>query len=317
MKKLIATLVLIAMTLFALSSCYLMPGLEKTEKVTIGVMSGPTGMGMAKLMNDTSADSEKYDFKIYSDPALATADLANGTVQMLCLPTNLAANLSIKKDDYISTIAINCLGSLYVVTNSNTTISDISDLEGKTIYASVPTSTTGPIINYILEKNNVNAEIVFEADHQALAKKVITNQVDIAILPEPVVSNALSKNTSFSIDLNLSEEWNKVSDEPLTMGCIVVRNDFLEKYETTVNVFLRHYKNSINYIANPYNLESAAQMIVDANILTDVTVAKSALEHLEGSIVYIDGVEMENALKNFYDAIGNAQPSDDFYYKKW
>ena len=99
------------------------------------------------------------------------------------------------------------------------------------------------------------------------------------------------------------------------MGCIVVRNDFLTEYKATVDAFLTEYKASITYINNKDNLDEAANMIVENGIIPKLQIAKSALKNLEGSIVYIDGEDMQSALIAFYDAIGNNQPSQEFYYK--
>ena len=133
--------------------------------------------------------------------------------------------------------------------------------------------------------------------------------------PEPKATAAMKQNLAYSIDLNLSKEWDKVSNEPLTMGCIVVRNDFLKEHKSVVDKFLVEYKESINYVGSPDNHDVAAQLIVDAGILPQLPIAKSALTNLYGSIVYIDGNEMESALKGFYDAIDQVKlPGDDFYY---
>lgn len=317
MKKLFSTLLLFAMIATLLVSCN-NPETPPTEPTTIniGVMSGPTGMGMAKLINDAGADSELYKFSIYTTPTDATADLASGALDMLCLPTNTAANLANKKADYISVLAVNTLGSLYLLTDKDTEIKSIADLEGKTIYASVPSSTTGPIINYLLEKNNVSATVEFEPDHDELVKKVVSGAAPIVVLPEPKVTAALTKNSEYSVDLNLSTEWSKVSETPLTMGCIVVRNDFLNENKAAVDAFLEKYEESIEYVNNSANNESAAQMIVGAGILPQLPVAEKALTNLYGSISYIDGTEMKTALKGFYAAIGIASPADAFYYEK-
>ena len=314
MKKIFAILILIALLVISLASCF---GSVDTEKINIGVMSGPTGMGMAKLMSDNKENTVKYEFRIYNDPNSATADLANGTVDMLCLPTNLAANLSIKQKDYISTIAINCLGSLYLLSDGSTNISSINDLDGKTVYTSVKTSTTGPILRYILENAGVNATVEDSvyADHDSLVAAIKSGEVELAVLPEPKASAALIQNTNYSIALNLSTEWELVSNEPLTMGCIVVKNDFLTECKATVDAFLTEYKASITYINNKDNLDAAANMIVENGIIPKLQIAKSALKNLEGSIVYIDGEDMQSALIAFYDAIGNNQPSEEFYYK--
>ena len=310
MKKITALILIVSLVTMLLCSCK-----KDDTKIKIGVMSGPTGMGMAQLMTDDSAQ-DKYEFFVRSKPTDATAELANGDLDMLCLPTNTAANLAASQKDYITVLAINCLGSLYLMTDGNTEIKSVKDLEGQTIVASVASSTTGPIINFILNQNNVNATVEFEDDHDTLVARVKKGDAPIVILPEPKASAALKQNSTYSIDLNLSEEWDKISDEPLTMGCIVVRNDFLANHRRVVKKFLEDYKASIEYIGNEENLESAAQMIVDAGVLPQLPIATSALGNLYGSIVYIDGDDMEKALKGFYDAINQAKlPDDDFYYE--
>ena len=315
MKKIISATLALAIllaTLLTFTSC------GKSEKINVGVMNGPTGMGMAKLINDAGKDSELYGFHPYADPQVATADLANGTLDMLCLPTNTAANLSIKEEDFITVIAINTLGSLYLLTDADTKIESIDELEGATIYTSVKNSTTRPILEYVLESAGVNATINDDtyADHDSLTAAIKDNEVAIAVLPEPKATAAIINNGTYSIDLNISEEWDKISDEPLAMGCIVVRNDFLEDNKSEVDAFLAEYKKSIEYINDKANLESSVQMIVGAGIIPKAPVAKKALGNLYGSIVYIDGADMKSALKKFYTAIGNNQPSDEFYYEK-
>ncbi|MBE6635286.1 MAG: ABC transporter substrate-binding protein [Ruminococcaceae bacterium] len=322
MKKLLSLILALTLLVTALSSCSLFDtdnggasnGDTENVKINIGVMSGPTGMGMAKLMNDNAGNEENYSFKVYSDPTIGTTDLIAKDLDMLCLPTNAAANLSKKSD--VSVIAINCLGSLYLLTDSDNTITSINELEGKTIYTSVPTSTTKPIIDFILKKNNVNATIEVVSDHDSLVKMLATGEAPIAILPEPKVTAALSANKSYSVALNLSEEWSNVSDTPLTMGCIVVRNEFLNDYKSAVDKFLTEYKASIEYVGDIKNKDSAAQMIVDAGVLPKLGVAKGALGNLYGSIIYQDGAEMKASLLGFYDAIGLARPADSFYYEK-
>ena len=297
------------MLLFTLASCGL-----RTD-IRVGVMSGPTGMGMAKLMND-SGDNSNYTFSLYSTPEEATADLVNGDIDMLCLPTNVAANLY-NKNGKIKVLAINTLGSLFLLTSPNVTVNSVKDLSGKTIYASVPTSTTGPIINYILSQNNVEANVEFVADHQALAAKVIKGEVDYAVLPEPIVTNALTKNANYKVALNLTTEWQNVSSEPIVMGCIVVREEFFNNNKNAVLRFLDKYEDSIDFIEDIANHDKSAQMILDQKIVPafkEISQVKRALTNLYGSIEFIDDEDMVRALKSFYTAIGQAQPDNSFYY---
>ena len=312
MKKILSLVLLMALTLTLLASC----APTDNTKITVGVMNGPTGMGMAKLMSDSGSDSELYAFETYSDPTVGVADLTSGKLNMLCLPTNTAATLATKKSDLLSVIAINTLGSLYLVTDEKNAVASFEELDGKTIYTSVAGSTTKPIVEYLLKKNNISANIVVEKDHDTLIAKVKSGGAPIAVLPEPKVTAGFMGSADYKVRLNLSTEWSKVSDTALTMGCIVVRNDFLADHKGAVDRFLNDYKASVDFIADEKNLEESASLIVSAGILPKLPVAKGALNNLKGSIVFIEGEEMELALREFYKAINQEVPNDGFFYEK-
>ncbi len=315
MKKLLTFLLLIAISLTAVVSCS-----GNNTQIKIGVMNGPTGMGMAKLINDAGEDSEKYSFTSFTSPKDATTALANGELDMLCVPTNLAANLAKSNPDYIQVAAINTLGSLYVITKDGVSVDSIDDLAGQTVYYGEPTSTTGPILNYILQQNEIEANLEVLATNELVGEKVAAGEISIAVLPEPKatvsINTAKKGGNIYSVALNLSEEWSDVSERPLTMGCIIVKKDFAKDNKKALDKFLSEYESSIAYVNNKNNLESAAEMIVNAGILPNAVVAKSALGNLYGSIVYIDGNGMKEALESFYTAIGLALPDDSFYYEK-
>ena len=317
MKKIIALLLTLILAVGVLVSCN-DPGDSETTTIKIGVMNGPTGMGMAKLINDNGIESEKYVFTSFSSPTDATASLANGELDMLCVPTNLAANLAKKTGDYITVAAVNCLGSLYVVTDGSVQLNSLADLDGKTVYCGEPTSTTPAILNYLFNLYDINVDLQIESTNEIVSAKMTAGEISIAVLPEPkataAILSAKQSSYNYSIALNISEEWDEKSDSPLTMGCIIVKNTFLAENKATVDAFLSEYKASIEYIADPANHDIAAQMIVDAGILPKLPVANSALTNLYGSIVYIDGSEMKTALEGFYNAIGYSLPSNSFYY---
>lgn len=317
MKKIIALLLTLVFAAFSLVACG-QPDEPELVTLKVGVMNGPTGIGMAKLIKDNGQESEKYVFSSFSSPTDATASLANGELDMLCVPTNLAANLAKKNADFISVAAINCLGSLYVVSDGSVELNSFSDLAGKTVYYGEPTSTTGSILNHLFELYDIEVNLVVESTNEAVSAKMVDGSISIAVLPEPKATAAIlaakQNNNAYSIALNISEAWSDKSTSPLTMGCIIVKNDFLEENKATVDAFLVDYKSSIEYIATPANHDTAAQMIVDAGILPKLPVAKAALTNLYGSIVYMDGTEMKTALEGFYTAIGYALPADSFYY---
>ena len=124
MKKLLSLLLVLATLMTLLFSC----SNPDDTIIRVGYMAGPTGMGMAKLVCDNN--TEKYEFTKYADTATAKADLTAGNVDIICLPTNEAAAYY-DKDSNLRMLAINCLNSLFLITDKETSVDDLSDLEGK------------------------------------------------------------------------------------------------------------------------------------------------------------------------------------------
>lgn len=303
MKKLIAFL--LVMMMVAAAAC------AQAETPRVGVLSGPTGMGLARMMGEPE---NGCSWQIYTAPTNAAADLAAGAVDILCLPTNTAAALSLKKEDFVTVLAVNCLGSLYLLTDAETQINSVADLEGRTVYASVPSSTTKPILETIFARSGVTVDLQWEADHDALSAQVIQGAVSIAVLPEPKATVAMTKAQGWKVALNISEAWNQVVETPLPMGCVVVRNAYLKAEPQAVADFLDACESSISFIGDPANRAESAQLIADAGILPAAGVAAKALDHLYGSITCLRGNEMKTALQGFYDVIAQQQPADAFYY---
>ena len=92
MKKIISLILTVILTIGILSSCN---APEEKTKLKVGYMTGPTGMGMAKLINDNGGvdGNDKYTFNNYvNNTQNAMADLVAGNVDIVSVPTNLAAN---------------------------------------------------------------------------------------------------------------------------------------------------------------------------------------------------------------------------------
>ena len=156
------------------------------------------------------------------------------------------------------------------------------------------------------------------ASHDDVIALMLKGDVDVAVLPEPkataAINQAKAQGINYTVKLNISEEWSKVTETALAMGCLAVRTDFAYDNRTDLNAFLEDYKKSINFIGNPENKEQAAALIVSAGIIPKAPIAKSALDNLYGSIVYQDGAEMKATLEGFYDAIGQAKPDERLFY---
>ncbi len=299
-----------------------------TTTVRVGLLSGTTGMGAAKMRKD---GDPRYHFTPYSVPDALLSDLIAGRVDLATLPTNAAAKLYNKTGGNIRMLALNTLGVLHVLDRTGS-IHSLDDLAGKTVYVPMAGQNPEYIFRHILEKNGLTGSVTVKtdiSDADALASALLADSgeyadVQIIVLPEPKVTvtemQAKQKGISCTDAIDLTVEWNKVESAPIPQGCLVARKDFLEAHPAAVNEFLAAYKDSIEYMTAPENLEAAAALLVEFEIIPKAPIAKAALP--ECSIAYLDGQEMKDSLTAFYailygfdpKSVGNTLPGNDFYY---
>lgn len=329
MKRFIGAILLLTMcasVLLTAVSC----GSNDVTKLDVGFMSGPTGMGMAKLIQNNGGveGNEKYKFYNYEDKTdNAMADLIAGDVDIVCVPTNLAASFY-NKNGGITVLAVNCLNSLYVVTDKSITLTSFDELEGQTVYTCL-SGTPKAILEHALAAAGVNATVSTSIDGETidtpkeLGELVQNGSLPIAAMPEPIITSALlaiqkagNTDIAYSIDLNVADAWSEGHTTPITMGCIVAKTDFVNQNKAAIDSFLADYKASVEYVGDADNLGSAANYVVESGIMGALPAAKKALGNLGGAIAYIDGADMKSALVAFYEAIGITLPADAFYYEK-
>ena len=340
MKTRLLSICLVAALLFSMSSCFLFEKKDNDNTtpnaaptINVYTLNGTTGFGMAKLMNDAKDNktTEKYNFSVQTDASAVTSALLNGSADIAALPTNAAANIYNKSEGGVVVLAVNTLGCLYLLTNQNATVTSFEDLRGKTVY--VPAQNPTFIFTYLCKQNGleIGKDITIDsttyAQPASLKDAVAAGAVDIAVLPEPMVTIAINaaksanNGTVITNAMDLTAAWNKVSPEgSLVQGCVVVRRAFLEQYPEAVENFLKEYKASIEYLST--NLDSAAQMIVDNGIFTNAGVAKKALPNC--NVCFLDGAAMKSAMETYLGilngiapaSIGGKLPADNFYYVK-
>ncbi len=325
MKKLIATLLILTLTLLGLVGCG-DDGKKDDTVIRVGYINGPTGMGMAKMINDNQ-DTGKYEFKFYQTPAAAKDALIAGDVDIACLSTDVAANVHNTVDDNTTALAINTLSALFLISDDGSvTAFDKANLDGKKIYT-IAQGTPYKVITALLAEYDIDAEVVTSVNGttlnspENLKDAIVNGSVSLAVVPEPALSGAFiaraaSEKSPYTVVTNLGDVWDAEIDTPMAMGCIVANRKFANDHKTRISEFMNEYKTSIEYVANPENIDSAAQYIANATILGNAKLAKSALTNLGDSIAYIDGADMKEALSAFYPIINITVPDNNFFYEK-
>ena len=298
--------------------------------VNVVAMKGPTAMGMVQFMDEAdkgNVTTNNYNFSIAASADEVTPMIAQGTADIAAVPANLASVLYNNTDGGVRVLAINTLGVLYIVETGDG-IQSVADLEGKTIYASGKGSTPEYALNYVLKQNGLDpsSDVTIEwMSEQTECVAALANSEDaIAMLPQPFVTTAQSKNSDIRVALDLTEEWDALQENaqtPSTLctGVVVARTEFAEEHPEVIRDFLDKYEASVAYVNE--NVDAAAALVGQYDIVTE-EVAKTALP--ECHIVCITGDEMKEKLSGYLSvlaeenaqSVGGTLPADDFYYSE-
>ena len=288
--------------------------------VNIMVLNGTTGFGMASLMDAASRGeaSQAYSFSVETDASNIVAALANGSVDIAALPTNAASAVYNKTQGKVQALALNTLGVLYLVTDGSVAVESVADLAGQTVYA--PAQNPSFIFQHIVEANGLTDVTIDNTYAQPadLNTAVASGEVSIAVLPEPMVTVARSKNPDLVVALDLTAEWDKIAPAgSLVQGCVVVRKAFAEENPDAVKAFLTEYGASIEALTT--DIEGTAAKIEATGIFAKAAVAAKAIPNC--NVCFITGEEMQAALSEFLTimhgvapaSVGGSVPGDDFY----
>ncbi len=300
---------------------------QQPMDVRAAALKGPTAIGLVKFMDEAEAGTvsdNDYSFQIAASPDELTPQIAQGSLDIACVPANLASVLYNNTDGAVRVLAVNTLGVLYIC-DSNGSIQSVADLAGKTIYASGKGSTPEYALNYILEGNGLtpgrDVTIEWKSEHAECVAAMTKDSQAIALLPQPFVTTAQMKDDSIRTALDLTEEWNALQSDAdassLITGVVVARADFVDEHPEAVEAFMKHYRESVAFVNE--DIEAAAELI-DTYDIVPAAVAQKAIPAC--NIVCMEGDEMKNALSGYLEvlfeqnpkSVGGTLPGDDFYY---
>lgn len=294
------------------------------EPVNVLALKGPTGIGMALMMEENDGT---YAFTLAGAPDEAVAAVASGSANIAAVPTNLASTLYAKTAGKVQLLALNTLGVLHILENGET-VQRVEDLAGRTLYATGQGTVVEYVLNYILAQNDLldKVNVEYKAEHSELATLAAAGQVDLVLLPEPNVTSVLMNNADFREALDVTELFTAAAqaagqeDTVLSMGCVIVRREFAEQYPEKVSAFMDAYAASVAFVNE--DAPAAAQMVEAQGILPKAAVAERAIPNCH--IVFVEGAEMKAQIQPFYEmlfeanpaSVGGALPADDFYYAR-
>lgn len=297
-------------------------GSAEKANITVACMTGPTGMGMANLMaeNEEGNTENNYTFDVQAAATDILPKFIKGEINIASVPTNVAATVYKQTGGKVRILAVNTYGVLSILEKGNS-IDSIDDLKGKTVYSTGKGQNPEFILKYILSENGIDPEndltIEFLSSDD-LKAKLVSGQAEVAMAPEPLATAVMVQNKELNRVLSINDEWSKVSENQLMMGCVIALDSYVEENKDAVEKFLKEYEASIKFaLENP---NDAAVACAKYGISPSEAIAKKSLPTC--NLCYVTGEKMKNSVNAYYSvlfsadpkSVGGALPGDDIYY---
>lgn len=292
-------------------------------KLRVGSLKGPTTMGLVNMMSENEAGELPFqaEFTMAAAADELSAKLSSGDLDIALIPANLASVLYNKTEGGLQVIDINTLGVLYGVTG-DASVTQLSDLAGKTVYMTGQGTTPQFAFEYILKENGLSDQVKIEYKSEAteIAALLKEDPEKIAVLPQPFATVTQQQNPDVKEFMNLTEEWKKCEssgESELVTGVTVVRSEFLAEHEALVAEFVLEHEDSA--LKANEDVDGTAELVAKYGIIEKAPVAKLALPKC--NIVCLTGADMEEALSGYLDvlyqanpqSVGGKLPGEDFY----
>ena len=333
MKKMISLLLALALAL-TLCACVTpktpMP-IEDGDKsaaqpvtVRLGGLKGPTSMGMVKLLDDaeSGATENGYAFTMAASANELTPQLVQGELDVLAVPANVAAILYNQTEGGVVTLAAGTLGVLYIVEKGGETVTDITSLNGKTIYATGKGATPEYALTYLLAQHGLtlgeDVQVEWKSEPTEIVAQMAQEDSAVAMLPQPFVTVAMGQVEGLRVALDLNAAWDALDNgSRLITSVLVARKEFADAHPAALAAFLEDYSASTDYANSD---PGGAAVLVEKYGIVKAAVAEKALPQC--NLVCITGVDMKVAvsgyLQTLYDlkpeAVGGTMPADAFYW---
>ncbi len=294
-------------------------------EINLYVLSGPTGIGAMNLWAASDAGETKNTYHITMPGANdeVVAALSKGDADIAAVATNLAATLYNKTDGGVTVLAVNTLGVLSLLSNGQEAAT-VSDLKGKTIYAPGQGANPEYILRYVLSGNGLDPDkdvtLRFVGEGSELLTVWQSDPEAVILAPQPVATSILMQNENAKTLFDMTEEWDKIAggDSTLMMGCVIVRNEFLQANPGAVELFLQEYAASIEKAQS--DVEGTAALCQQYGLIPKAALAQKAIPSC--GLTFVTGAEMKTGLSGYlqvmFDAnpksVGGALPGDNFYY---
>lgn len=272
--------------LFSLLLCLASCTVKDPNIVSIGLLNGPSSIGMVKSIDNTNYhEGKQIHYKIKDNPQHLRALMQSNNLDMAILPMTMVYSM-IENDVDIAIFAITGWGNLYLL--SRDSIHDLKELVGKSISVPGEGQTPDLVTNFLLEKSMIRKDVHLNYTYPApllLASALAVGKIDYAVLPEPLASIALSKDSTLIRSLDLADVWsNSLPNIPLIQSVFVVHNDFYSNNKKWFDSFTPIVKqNSEAVRKHPLEALEMAEKhkLIPSQLINEELISNSKLDYYD------------------------------------
>lgn len=293
--------------------------------VKVAAPSGAPTLSMIKMFkeNPDFGDNVTVSYESVKSADAMASKVISGEVDIAVVPTNLAAALYNKGNDY-KIVASSVWGILYIVGNEEVTT--LEDLKGKEIQTIGRGLTPDIVLRYVLSKNGINPDkdltLTYMGEATEVASSFISGKAGFAVIPEPALSNVMLKKPDTKVLFDLQEQWSKSSgtSSSYPQASLIISADLIENNPEFVDSFIKEYEAGIKWLAE--NKELAGQYSEELETGLSKAAVVNGLErsNIEFKSTKDAKLALEEYLKVLFEyqpeTVGGKLPDAGLYFEK-
>ena len=283
---------------------------EEKTSIEIVVPDGLPAISIVKMIKEKPEIIKGLDinYSIVKGSDALVSKVLKGEGDICIVPSNVAAIAYNKEAKYKLAGTVG-FGSLYVI-SSDDSVNSLEDLKGKDVYNVGQGLTPDLIFKILLQNDGINPEkdltLSYVNAASELAPLFIEGKAKYAVVPEPMLTQIMTKKPETKIVASLNEQWKKMSGSKngYPQSSVIVKEDLAKNHSEAVKKVLKEIDNSIKW-ANE-NKEEAGAFAEEVGITGKKEITAKALER--ANLNYVSALDNESEYINFYDKIYSLEP---------
>lgn len=271
------------------------------ENVKVIVPQGNPFIAVGNLVGEENIEIENVN-----GAAGVKAALVSDNYDVIIAPLNLGAQLYNAGNSKYKLEAVIALGNTYIVSKEGTQLNNLQDLEGKTILAYSQGGTPDIVLQYILNANNINANIEYQPSLSEVVPFFVQGKYDYILAAEPVITNLIVNK---KINLNILD-LQDYTDNTIMQAAVFVNPDSQNK--ESIEAVIKKIKKNIE-LMNKEPGKYAEEIILKDVYFSDLGVEILTQSIPNSNLEFLDAKENKQLVEKYLTMIGYKLPNEEFY----